>query len=339
MRAYYNEHDPGAAAWLRELIAAGLIADGVVDERDIREVRGADLAGFRQVHLFAGIGGWSLALRMVGWGDARHVWTGSCPCQPFSSAGKQEGEEDPRHLWPEMRRLVEECGPAIVFGEQVASGAGRVWLAGVRGDLEALGYGVGAGDLCAAGVGAPHIRQRLFWGAVRGADSGGFGGAAGLSGSDAREEGKPGVTNNRGREGAGGVADADGERFEIGRESNGGSERSEQQPSRRADAGGRDEAGALGDAEGGGCGVGGDAAFARGGGHAVGASWAGCRVVECRDGKWRRVPAEPALFPLADGVPGRVGLLRGAGNAIVPQVAARFVEAFVMAMEDAGVRL
>ncbi len=81
--AYYNEIDPFAAAWLRKLIEAGHVADGEVDERDIRDVHPADLRGFAQVHMVAGIGGWSRALRLASWGDDRPVWTGSCPCQPF----------------------------------------------------------------------------------------------------------------------------------------------------------------------------------------------------------------------------------------------------------------
>lgn len=161
--AYYNEHDPKAAAWLRVLIAEGLIADGEVDERSIVDVRPGDLAGFRQCHFFAGIGGWSLALRLAGWPDDRPVWTGSCPCQPFSSAGKGHGTADERHLWPEFARLIGECRPPVVFGEQVASKAGRQWLAAVFADLEGLAYRRAGADLCAAGVGAPHIRQRLWW--------------------------------------------------------------------------------------------------------------------------------------------------------------------------------
>lgn len=66
MTAYYNEFDPFAAKWLRNLIDAGLIAPGIVDDRSITDVTPADLEGFKQCHFFAGIGGWSLALRLAG---------------------------------------------------------------------------------------------------------------------------------------------------------------------------------------------------------------------------------------------------------------------------------
>ena len=160
---YYNEFDPKAAEWLRELIRGGHIPAGDVDERSIVEVRPADLVGYAQCHFFAGIGGWSLALHLAGWPDDRPVWTGSCPCQPFSCAGKQMGRADPRHLWPSFRRLINRCQPPVVIGEQVASAAGRLWLAGVRANLETMGYAVRASDLCSAGVGSPNIRQRLYW--------------------------------------------------------------------------------------------------------------------------------------------------------------------------------
>lgn len=160
---YYNEFNHDAAAWLRLLIDGGAIPAGDVDTRSICEVSPDDLDGYSQCHFFAGIGGWPLAARYAGWPDDRHLWTGSCPCQPFSDAGKGLAEKDERHLWPEFRRLIAERNPSIIVGEQVASKLGRRWLAGVRGDLETLGYGVGAADLCAASVGAAHIRQRLYW--------------------------------------------------------------------------------------------------------------------------------------------------------------------------------
>jgi len=160
---YYNEFDPKAAAWLRELIKEGLIPDGYVDERDIREVRPSELDGYVQHHFFAGIGGWPYALGLAAWPGDRECWTGSCPCQPFSVAGKGAGTKDERHLWPAFRWLIAQRRPSTVFGEQVASKAGRGWIAGVQADLEALGYVVGRADVCAAGIGAPHIRQRLWW--------------------------------------------------------------------------------------------------------------------------------------------------------------------------------
>ncbi|MBM3642354.1 MAG: DNA cytosine methyltransferase [Alphaproteobacteria bacterium] len=163
MTAYYYEIDHYVAQWLRNLIAAGAIASGDVDERSIVDVRADDLGGYTQCHFFAGIGGWSRALRLAGWSDDCSVWTGSCPCQPLSSLGLRKGHADQRHLWPAFHALISECRPSIVFGEQVASADGREWLAGIRADLEAFGYACGAADLCAAGIGAPHIRNRLFW--------------------------------------------------------------------------------------------------------------------------------------------------------------------------------
>lgn len=161
--AYYNEIDPFAAQWLRNLIDAGHIAPGDVDTRSIVDVKSSDLCGYTQIHLFAGIGVWSYALRQVGWHDDRPVVTGSCPCQPFSNAGLRKGLDDERHLWPEMFRLVRELAPRTVFGEQVASNDGLAWFDVVQTDLENAGYASAALDLCAAGFGAPHIRQRLFW--------------------------------------------------------------------------------------------------------------------------------------------------------------------------------
>lgn len=161
--AYYNEIDPFAAQWLRNLIDAGHIAPGVVDTRSIEEVTPNDLKGFKQCHFFAGIGVWSYALRRAGWEDDRHVWTGSCLCQPFSQSGKRAGVTDERHLWPHFHYLIEQCRPEIIFGEQVASKDGLAWFDIVQADLEGAGYAATAFDLCAAGVGAPHIRQRLYW--------------------------------------------------------------------------------------------------------------------------------------------------------------------------------
>jgi DNA (cytosine-5)-methyltransferase 1 len=312
MVAYYNEIDPFAAAWLRELIKAGHIAPGVVDERSIEDVSADDLVGFSQVHFFAGIGGWSLAARLAGWPDDRPLWTGSCPCQPFSTAGQRRGADDERHLWPVMRRLVDERRPSIVVGEQVASGLGRDWLSAVRSDLEELGYAVGAADLCAAGVGAPHVRQRLYWGAVGMADTRSTRCVSVGKDDDGRAEMEQECDREHGPHLArcsktGGLGNTDGSRLQVSQLATMGgagrwnARRATQQPggaSRMLDGGGWASAAHRG--------------------------WANADWLYCRDAKWR--PVEPNTFPLAHGIPSRVGRLRGYGNAIVPQVAAVFLK-------------
>uniref|UniRef100_A0A3B0M2Q3 Modification methylase HhaI n=1 Tax=Arsenophonus endosymbiont of Trialeurodes vaporariorum TaxID=235567 RepID=A0A3B0M2Q3_9GAMM len=163
MSAYYNEIAPYAAQWLRNLIVAGHIVDGDVDERSIEDVKPDDLKPYTQCHFFAVMGVWSYALRHAGWLDNKPVWTGSCPCQPFSAVGKGKGFADERHLWPAFFHLIQQCNPDVIFGEQVASKDGLGWLDIVQTDLEAEKYTTAALDLCAAGFGAPHIRQRLYW--------------------------------------------------------------------------------------------------------------------------------------------------------------------------------
>ena len=212
MTAYYNEFDPKAAAWLRELITQGHIANGVVDERSIEDVTPNDLKGFTQCHFFAGIGVWSYALRRAGWADNRPVWTGSCPCQPFSTAGARGGFDDQRHLWPHWHHLISQCRPPVVFGEQVASKDGLGWLDLVHADMEATGYAFGAADLCAAGVGAPHIRQRLWWVGTRLADANNakrWSDTAGGDVGDGHHAGRQeGAGHVEGRGSDGGLADA-----------------------------------------------------------------------------------------------------------------------------------
>jgi DNA (cytosine-5)-methyltransferase 1 len=290
---YYNEIDSFAADWLTELGTRGHVTGGTVDRRDIREVQPDDIRAYARAHFFAGIGGWDLALRLSGWPDDASVWTGSCPCQPFSAAGRHKGEGDARHLWPELFRLVRECRPPVLFGEQVASPAGLAWLDAVSADLEGAGYAVGAADLCAAGVGAPHIRQRLYFVAVADGER--------LEGLRVRLQSRRPLAAlpqaGRGGE-ADGLADAerDGSGQRRGRATLEGrteSRRATIEPDRLRE----------------------------------GDAWGIVEWLPCLDGKLR--PAEPGTFPLAHGVPGRVGRLRGYGNAIVPQVAATFVRAVI----------
>jgi DNA (cytosine-5)-methyltransferase 1 len=346
MNAYYNEVDPYAAQWLRNLVAARLIPAGDVDERSIADVRPGDLRGYGQCHFFAGIAGWPLALDLAGWGE-REAWTGSCPCQPLSSAGQRRAHADERHLWPAFYALIAECRPATVFGEQVAGALGREWLAGVRADLEAAGYAVGAADLCAAGVGAPHNRQRLFWVADAECDDGkrnagalertardGPVNAAQDRSSRRQNGGARPAPETRGRGPTGRLADAEHDdrrtnlarREPQGRTLDGWSSAVWQEP---------DRPGRLGDAAHEGL-VGCDGPART---PAIGLvselsdNWSSAVWLPCLDGKARRV--EPSIFPLAHagewGAGSRVGLLRGAGNAVVPAVAAAFVAAFLEA--------
>ncbi len=464
---YYNDNDPQSVAWLKELIAAGLIPPGDVDERSITDVTGSDLKGYTQCHFFAGIAGWPYALSLAGWPVDRPVWTGSCPCQPFSCAGQRKGEKDERHLWPEFFRLIRECRPPVVFGEQVASaevighkgkgsripdaiqkaqprsrfgapcaipriekingirsnilpttntssdrrrsvriigdtiqsgwgqdvgqpidrqdrsksrvclsehsdcsscgkqrygGLGRgenarnclfdpqqaaaslefalgvardeldasigaIWIARVFADLESVGYSVGSCDIPAAGIGAPHIRQRLYWVADNQSQRRDRG--AGMQGEDRRAIVE--TSSN-----ACGLEYPESDRRSIhhpsnfrqtDREVNSLTDASNMQLVRLADSDGK-----YGNGE-------------RFGPSAVCREqcksptiqrgennfWSRGIWIPCTDGKARRI--EPESFPLVDGVPGRMGLLRGYGNAIVSPLAAEFIAGYLEAVE------
>jgi DNA (cytosine-5)-methyltransferase 1 len=366
MTAYYNEHDPFAAAWLRELIADGLIAPGEVDERSIEDVRPDELAGFVQCHFFAGIGVWSLALRQAGVPDDYPLWTGSCPCQPFSAAGKGAGFADERHLWPAFHWLIEQCAPELVLGEQVASKDGLAWLDLVSADVEASGYAFGAVDTCAAGFGAPHIRQRLYWMADAGRERRHRQPIRLLPGR--QDETDPQAAGERSTDRladtlCSGAGHAPGQGLgaqaaAVGSDGNLPRERLrsgiEGQPGGVGDAGRGllerqqrpdDDTGPPGSPEG-------EARQLQWGGdgdrHSSAADgkrpgplnglWRDADWLCCTDGKWR--PVAPGTFPLAPAgtVRNRVGTLRGAGNAINLAQAQGFIEA-VMAVRAQSERL
>ena len=319
--AYYNEIDPFAAQWLRNLIAAGHITPGEVDERSIANVQPDDLRGFTQCHFFAGVGGWSYALRLAGWPDDQPVWTGSCPCQPFSLAGKQAGTADERHLWPEWFRLIRECRPGTIFGEQVASAIGHGWLDLVSNDLETEGYACGPIVLPAGSVGAFHIRQRLWfvadsmhtrwaeWWAEPGNGSSSRSGSELVQSERQRLEGLAGAIadgseSGRIAEDAPGSITSTSTTRELDESATlrrrGGGNGNSPRDCRQVQAEGRS---ALG-------------------------FWSDAIWIECKDGKTRPIPPKPEFFPLADGIPARVGRLRAYGNAIVPQIAAEVIKAY-----------
>jgi DNA (cytosine-5)-methyltransferase 1 len=285
---YYNEIDLYAAEWLRNLIAAGHIAPGDVDTRSIVDVKANDLKGYTQCHFFAGIGVWSHALRNAGWSDDRPVWTGSCPCQPFSIAGSGAGVTDERHLWPAWFELIQQCRPDVIFGEQVESAIKHGWLDLVQNDLERENYIVGAAGIPAAGVGAPHIRHRLYF--VAQSSKVGRGGRR--DGDTPRDSGQ---VQTEGRGASSELAD----HIDAGSQGGlcGGPDKE-----RQDQHGHTGRYGTIG-------------------------FWGAADWIDCTDAKTR--PVEPSTFPLAYGSTARVGRLRAYGNAIVPQAAQTFIEAYL----------
>lgn len=338
MSAYYNENDAYAAQWLRNLIAAGHIAPGEVDERSIVDVRTDDLRGYRQCHFFAGVGVWSYALRLAGWPDDEPVWTGSCPCQPFSSAGARQGDKDERHLWPTWFGLIRESRPDACFGEQVADGDGEAWLDHVGYDLEGIGYALGAVSPAACGFGAPHERQRLFFVAepecqrLRSSGRGTPQSATlGMQGAEwqrqrLRSDSEPGGEvvaceladpEQRGREGRG-QRRSEPTASESAADSESRSDMGDADAERRD--GQRLHVRRRGSLQ--------DSAEAPGAGPTNG-FWRNAEWVWCSDGFWR--PHGPQSFPLAlaHELAARVGRVRAYGNAIVAEVAAEFIRAYI----------
>jgi DNA (cytosine-5)-methyltransferase 1 len=330
--AYYNEIDPKAAATLRELIKLNLIAPGDVDERSIEDVLPRELAGYSQCHFFAGFGIWSYALRLAGWPDDREVWTGSCPCQPFSAAGKQGGFTDERHLWPAFFHLIQngKRSNIPIYGEQVASPDALAWLDLVQTDLEAEGHTVRAFDLCAAGFGAPIIRQRLFWMACSGSSRRQFLPTRPGSYGTGSEPPERLLQSRRADLNSCGVAvpnGGDGSDRELQRSREHGFE--SEDGSTFSGMGSADDSRLEGW-----CGLPKPTnQISVGTPSPLGVpDWPGAtngfwQVADwllCRDERWRAV--EPGTFPLAHGYPSRMGILRGAGNAISPEVAKAFIE-------------
>lgn len=320
MTAFYNENDSVAAAVLREASARGVIAPGDVAECSIKDISHYAIRKYKQAHFFAGAGLWSVAARLAGWPDDEPLWTGSCPCQPFSQAGKGLGVDDPRHLWPDFFRLIRECRPRIVVGEQVGGKAGWNWLDGVRADLESENYACWAVDIPACAVDAPHIRSRIYWVAVANSIGGG------------RDDGlmEHATGERRGER-----------RAEHALRRRGPAVASADAPSDVADASNQREEGLWQRGK-----RNEPSKLPLGGLNRDGGYWANADWIICHDGKARRAPwgSEPNLCDVAHGfsagfeggdparllVPsfkGRAAAWKLAGNAIVPQVAAQVLAA------------
>lgn len=331
MIAYYNEIDPYAAQWLRNLITAGLIAPGDVDARPIQEVQPDEVSKYTQCHFFAGIAGWSLAARLAGWADDRPLWTGSCPCQPFSVAGRGKGIEDARHLWPHFYRLIRGSRPPVVMGEQVAGAAGYAWLDGVLTDLEAEAYAGRAVDIPACSVNAPQIRNRLYWVACAESEPKREPEHAQLSLSRKDAWFNAGGSGRRfganGRMGGPGSERLYGEQVRVfargsqqaSAETAGpscGAERVENSMQYGRGARGtsmpkRESGATLADHRGG-----------------AGGFWDDWQLIgPDPEGKYRRI--KPGIAPLDTRLPGDVGQIRGYGNAICPEVAAEVIRAYM----------
>lgn len=301
---YYNEFNPESAIMLRQLMKDGIISMGDVDERSITEVKADEIKRYTQCHFFAGIGGWSIALRMAGWPENKPVWTGSCPCQPFSSAGRQKGKQDERHLLPTC--LIEECNPSTIFGEQVSSAIAHGWLDDVFQGLEAQGYAVGSAVLPACSVGAPHKRDRLW-----------FVGHAQYDGQPTPKEfrgDEQAISNNAQRQNSSSESErtsspCDVANTECERPSGQGKLRESLCPK----ANNQGQTNRAND----------DSTR----------NWQNGQWVNCPDGKQRLI--EPSICLLADGVQFRKSILHAFGNAIVPQVASEFIKAAIAAMQKA----
>jgi DNA (cytosine-5)-methyltransferase 1 len=339
---YHNEIDPFAAQWTRNLIANRLIAPGEVDERSIRDVQPSDLKGFTRCHFFSGIGGWAFALRLAGWPDDRPVWTGSCPCQPFSNAGRKAGFDDDRHLWPEQHRLIAECRPSIWLGEQVAGAAD--WLRLVRSDLEAMDYAVGAIPMEAACCDADHFRNR-YWivanaASERGDRCGDTAGTTRRNGAqdhgdlalandnaawELQSEGR--ITEQRGWDRNGSEAGSDctlansdilGPQEPLGIASDAGTQRPPTAGDRLRDVV-NDPSFGWGEGWT-------ESEFRSRGFTAAVANIESCQYLECPDGKWRRLPP-PGVRWLGTRIPARISKLRALGNGIDARAARTFIEA------------
>ena len=364
-KVYYNEIEPFACHWLEHLMADGFIAEGHIDNRSIRDINPEDLEGYTQCHFFAGIGVWSYALRQAGWSDDRPIWTGSCPCQPFSQAGLHKGDQDDRHLWPDFHRLIKECRPSTIIGEMVSGKGGFQFIDLLQSSLEKENYSATAVGLGAHSVGTTHSqgfhkRQRLYWVAEELGHSAQIG--RGRWSKECRDykwesgEGQQDFGNTtrdqsgrRGETVSGIVDHPNDQRIRSGREFLEGSEASDREgqtmpvgssvnvsmanANSQRSQGSRVVSQDYRHTERRKEEVGFDSTDSQhcGSDDQDDSGW-NYDLVWCRDQKWR--PVECGAFPMADATPNRIHILKALGNAIPADTAKIFIESYMESVVD-----
>jgi DNA (cytosine-5)-methyltransferase 1 len=255
---------------------------------------------------------------------------------PTFQRGKGAGFDDERHLWPAFQHLIRECKPSVVIGEQVASKDAEPWIDLVHTDMEALGYAFGAIPFPSASVGAPHIRDRLYWcGTLANANNAGLEGRVGvperavelatgegcvvewMADSDMQHKSaagnEAGIELRRRSSSPSGMDDTQSIRSRFLNTEN--VRAPDAQVNIFADAGNSEPDQPQGERL---------AALPAG---PTNGFWRDVDWLGCRDGKWR--PVEPGTFPLAHGASARVVRLRAYGNAINAQAAQIFVECVI----------
>ncbi len=233
------------------------------------------------------------------WNGLVDVVHGGYPCQPFSVAGNRAGSADPRHLWPDVARIVRECEPEWCFFENVA-GHLTLGFEQVAQDLEEMGYRVTAGLFTAAEVGAPQRRQRLF-----------------ILARHARFVADTGRSSDERRDDTRGVGGVRSERE---------STKTQRKRSRVDVSGGRDDVGRADNPRLEGWGEteqeGADERAAWPPGPEERDRWAGVDPRLYPAVADTEAPAQPTVRGVAHGFPRRVDRLKALGNAVVPDVVA-----------------
>ena len=309
------------------------------------------LRATQDIIFFAGIAGWERALQIARWHPDRPVCTASLPCQPFSLAGKERGKADERHLLPHFINLVKQCNFQTIFGEQVPAAIKHGWLDDLCTEMEREKYTVGSILLTAAGAGSPHIRQRLYWVAdsskQRQSGQRQMGQPINPTEAKDRQINRAFYVSNIGdnRE-SGGLGNTDYDVFDVCQIT-----ASDVQPCKAQQNGenlSRESSGASGRND----------ATSLSGCLDGRTEWDNPDWLYCRDGKYRPIrqginplarTVKSSSFEMANGLPRGVGYssnpsepidanntqearvmrLKGYGNAIVPQVAAQFISAFL----------